>query len=90
MAHEGYYETLRDLTKVTHKCLGSSIEEGPTVPWVIAQRISTSQKVELSIRCVLSLSLYTLHGSLLIVVHPAKDLRVRILPHHIMFALRIL
>ena len=47
----GSFETLLELTNVTRKRLGDQ-EEASVVPWVIAQRISTSQKVELSIRCV--------------------------------------
>ena len=47
----GNFETLLELTNVTRKRLGDK-EEASVIPWVVAQRISTSQKVELSIRYV--------------------------------------
>jgi len=51
IAYAGSFETLLELTNVTRNRLGDQ-DEGGVVPWVIAQRISTSQKVELSIRYV--------------------------------------
>ena len=46
-------KSLQELTSVTRKCLGDYKEEGASVPWIIAQRISVAQKVELSVKCVL-------------------------------------
>jgi len=45
---QGISNQLRELTRVTRKCLGDN-EEAEEVPFVI---VGTSQKIELSVRCV--------------------------------------
>ncbi len=51
MGHVERFNSLLELTRVTRKCLGDN-EEAGAVPFIIAQRVSTSQKVELSVWCV--------------------------------------
>lgn len=51
ITYVGRFESLLELTKVTRRCLGDNDEAG-ALPFIIAQRVSTSQKVGLSIQCV--------------------------------------